>query len=179
MPVVGAVGVVGNLGAILILLRPEMRSTFHQSLITLAIVDIIFVITLIVDTQVKVELNWDEYRFWPLSFYFLTKCAIFDGSKTKCRDGIWTSTTRSSSSSSPMCGTPSKIYSWLSKHFSWWVFYIVKLITNSMKKEFVLLWISVRLCVFLSHTETSNLLSTMWCVRPYKPYIIYLIKDFI
>lgn len=63
MPVVGAVGVVGNLGAILILMRPEMRSTFHQSLITLAIVDIIFVITLIVDTQVKVELNWDEYRF--------------------------------------------------------------------------------------------------------------------
>ena len=63
MPVVGGVGVVGNLGAILILMRPEMRSTFHQSLITLAIVDIIFVITLIVDTQVKVELNWDEYRF--------------------------------------------------------------------------------------------------------------------
>ena len=52
MPVVGVVGVIGNLGAILILMRPEMKSTFHHSLITLAIVDIIFVITLIVDTQV-------------------------------------------------------------------------------------------------------------------------------
>ena len=55
MPVVGVVGVLGNLGAILILMRPEMKSTFHHSLITLAIVDIIFVITLIVDTQVQLH----------------------------------------------------------------------------------------------------------------------------
>ena len=53
MPVVGMVGVLGNFGAILILMRPEMRSTFHHSLLTLAIVDVIFVVTLIVDTQVN------------------------------------------------------------------------------------------------------------------------------
>ena len=44
-------GVLGNLGAILILLRPEMKSTFHHTLITLAVVDILFVITLIIDLQ--------------------------------------------------------------------------------------------------------------------------------
>ena len=53
MPAVGMVGVLGNLGAILILMRPEMRSTFHHSLLTLAIVDVLFVVTLIVDTQVN------------------------------------------------------------------------------------------------------------------------------
>ena len=39
-------------GAILILLRPEMKSTFHHTLIALAIVDILFLLTLIVDSQV-------------------------------------------------------------------------------------------------------------------------------
>ena len=59
MPVVGLVGVLGNLGAILILMRPEMRSTFHHSLLALAFVDVIFVVTLIVDTQVHVQNeNW-------------------------------------------------------------------------------------------------------------------------
>ena len=127
--------------------------------------------------QSRVKLGWIQILI-AFIWLFDKVCNIW-WIQNKCRDGIWTSTTRSSSSSSPMCGTPSKIYSWLSKHFSWWVFYIVKLITNSMKNEFVLLWISVRLCVFLSHTETSYLLSTMWCVRPNKPHIFYLIKDFI
>ena len=84
MPIVGTIGVFGNLGAILILLRfemtiilsntcdentgsymyifiltliifrPEMKSTFHHTLITLAVVDILFVIVLIIDTQVLV-----------------------------------------------------------------------------------------------------------------------------
>ena len=39
-------------GAILILLRPEMKSTFHHTLIALAIVDILFLGTLIIDSQV-------------------------------------------------------------------------------------------------------------------------------
>ena len=39
-------------GAILILLRPEMKSTFHHTLIALAIVDILFLLTLIIDSQV-------------------------------------------------------------------------------------------------------------------------------
>ena len=41
-----------NIGAILILLRPEMKSTFHHTLIALAIVDILFLVTLIIDSQV-------------------------------------------------------------------------------------------------------------------------------
>ena len=51
MPVVGMV--LANFGAILILMRPEMRSTFHHSLLTISIDDVIFVVTLIVDTQVN------------------------------------------------------------------------------------------------------------------------------
>ena len=38
------------------LLRPEMKSTFHHTLITLAVVDILFVITLMIDTQVIITL---------------------------------------------------------------------------------------------------------------------------
>ena len=38
----------------LIIFRPEMKSTFHHTLITLAVVDILFVIVLIIDTQVLV-----------------------------------------------------------------------------------------------------------------------------
>ena len=41
-----------NICAILILLRPEMKSTFHHTLIALAIVDILFLLTLIIDSQV-------------------------------------------------------------------------------------------------------------------------------
>ena len=41
-----------NIGAILILLKPEMKSTFHHTLIALAIVDILFLLTLIIDSQV-------------------------------------------------------------------------------------------------------------------------------
>ena len=118
MPVVGMVGVLGNFGAILILMRPEMRSTFHHSLLTLAIVDVIFVVTLIVDTQVNQgscqEWELEDHTHLPAFVWLLTK---------QCSDGTWTSTTSFSSCSSRMCGTPSKIYSWLSKHFSWWVFY--------------------------------------------------------
>ena len=44
-------------GAILILLRPEMKSTFHHTLIALAIVDILFLLTLIVDSQVEHQLK--------------------------------------------------------------------------------------------------------------------------
>ena len=42
------------------LLRPEMKSTFHHTLITLAVVDILFVITLMIDTQVIITLIIDQ-----------------------------------------------------------------------------------------------------------------------
>ena len=62
MPVVAIVGMVGNLAAILILLRPEMKSTFHHSLITLAVVDILFVITLLIDIQ-RFDLDIENQMF--------------------------------------------------------------------------------------------------------------------
>ena len=79
-----------------IIFRPEMKSTFHHTLITLAVVDILFVITLIIDTQVGVIwlltirfvffyyccsglrmfidtqnciLLWSRSRFWPMHIY--------------------------------------------------------------------------------------------------------------
>ena len=42
--------------------RPEMKSTFHHTLISLALVDIIFVITLIIDTQ-RFDLNLNNQLF--------------------------------------------------------------------------------------------------------------------
>ena len=62
LPAVGVVGIVGNLLAILILLRPEMKSTFHHTLITLAVVDTLLVIILIVDCQ-RPDLNLDNQIF--------------------------------------------------------------------------------------------------------------------
>ena len=69
LPIVGCVGVLGNLGAILILLRPEMKSTFHHTLITLAVVDILFVITLIIDVQ-RFDLDLSNQVFILFFPYF-------------------------------------------------------------------------------------------------------------
>ena len=69
MPVVAIVGMIGNLAAILILLRPEMKSTFHHSLITLAVVDILFVVTLLVDIQ-RFDLNIENQTFILFVPYF-------------------------------------------------------------------------------------------------------------
>ena len=46
----------------MIILRPEMKSTFHHSLITLACVDILFVITLVIDSQ-KLDLDLNNQMF--------------------------------------------------------------------------------------------------------------------
>ena len=43
LPMVGVVGLVGNIAAIVIIYRKERRSTFHHSLFTLEIIDFIFV----------------------------------------------------------------------------------------------------------------------------------------
>ena len=43
-------GLAGNVAAIVIIFRKDRRSTFHHSLITLAIIDILFVSTIICDT---------------------------------------------------------------------------------------------------------------------------------
>ena len=71
LPVVGSIGLMGNLGAILILRRPEMKSTFHHTLIALAIVDILFILMLITDTQ-NFDLDLDNQTYitlYPFLFY--------------------------------------------------------------------------------------------------------------
>ena len=50
IPTVGLLGVLGNLCTMLILLRPEMKSSFHQSILSLAIVDLLLVTILILDS---------------------------------------------------------------------------------------------------------------------------------
>ena len=47
IPVVGSVGLVGNLAAIVVLSQPDMKSTFHQSLITLAVFEILYLLLVI------------------------------------------------------------------------------------------------------------------------------------
>ena len=49
IPVLGSVGIVGNVLAILVLKNPDMKSTFHQSLIALASCDIVFLSLMLLD----------------------------------------------------------------------------------------------------------------------------------
>ena len=45
IPLVGSVGLLGILAAIVVLSHPDMKSTFHQSLITLAVFEILFLLS--------------------------------------------------------------------------------------------------------------------------------------
>ena len=71
----------------LIIFRPEMKSTFHHTLITLAVVDILFVIVLIIDTQVRVLvliIDTQVGRFFLLIFCFERRTGILE-SKSSCQ----------------------------------------------------------------------------------------------
>ena len=58
IPVVGTVGLLGNLAAIIVLSHPDMKSTFHQSLITLAVFEILFLLLLICDQGADI---WSDF----------------------------------------------------------------------------------------------------------------------
>ena len=59
LPLVSSMGVLGNFVAIIVLRCPEMKSTFHQSLLMLAICDILFLgLTL---HEHFVDVNWYVY----------------------------------------------------------------------------------------------------------------------
>ena len=67
IPVVGTVGLLGNLAAIVVLSHPDMKSTFHQSLITLAVFEIMFLLLVICDHALDIS-----SQFYILMFpYFL------------------------------------------------------------------------------------------------------------
>ena len=65
IPVVGSVGLVGNLAAIVVLSHPDMKPTFHQSLITLAVFEILLLILLICDCGVRM---WSELYMFMLPY---------------------------------------------------------------------------------------------------------------
>ena len=69
-PIVCSLGVFGNLVAILVLRCPEMKSTFHQSLLTLAVCDVLFLgITLcdhFVDVSAPIYVLLFPYVWNPL-----------------------------------------------------------------------------------------------------------------
>ena len=63
LPVVGVMGLAGNVAAFVIIFRKDIRSTFHHSLITLSIIDIIFVSTIICDIFCDTTSTLYIYRF--------------------------------------------------------------------------------------------------------------------
>ena len=69
LPLVGFLGIIGNLGAGAILIRSNTKSTFHQSLKALIAVDLLFVICMMVDSQ-KFEVNPENQMFIFLIPYF-------------------------------------------------------------------------------------------------------------
>ena len=54
LPLIGFIGIAGNLGAIIVQLQSRVKSTFNHSLITLSVVNVLFVSILILDT-----FDWD------------------------------------------------------------------------------------------------------------------------
>jgi hypothetical protein len=75
-PTIGCLGLLGNLAAIYVLKCPEFKSTFHQSLLTLAICDICLLSFLLVDILVDVNNVWYIYMlpyFWnPLKYIMMS-----------------------------------------------------------------------------------------------------------
>jgi hypothetical protein len=63
LPVVGVVGLSGNVAAIVVICRKDSRSTFHHSLITLAVIDILFVSIIICDTFCDTTSTFYIYMF--------------------------------------------------------------------------------------------------------------------
>ena len=70
IPLVGVAGLIGNLAVIVVLSHPDMKSTFNQSLISLAVFEILFLILLICDhaTDISSELYIEmvPYFLYPL-----------------------------------------------------------------------------------------------------------------
>ena len=66
----GVFGLLGNLTTVIIVLRPEMRSNFHQSILALAIVDMLFVSLLVIDVF-RLDLDIQNQTYILLFPYFL------------------------------------------------------------------------------------------------------------
>ena len=63
IPMVGSIGIVGNIGAIVLLKLEEVKSTFHQSLLMLSILDIMFLACIISDHSMNLNSQIYIYLF--------------------------------------------------------------------------------------------------------------------
>ena len=63
VPGIGCMGLLSNLIAILVLRSPQLKSTFHQSLLTLAICDILFLLFILGDIVIDVNHVFYIYMF--------------------------------------------------------------------------------------------------------------------
>jgi hypothetical protein len=68
IPLVGTVGIIGNIAATIVLRTPDMKSTFHQSLLTLAVLDIMYLSIIICDHSLDLDSQLYVYMF-PYFFH--------------------------------------------------------------------------------------------------------------
>ena len=62
LPLLGFLGIVGNLGAIFVQLQSRVKSNFNHSLLTLSVINVLFVSILILDTfDLDMDLNNQEF----------------------------------------------------------------------------------------------------------------------
>lgn len=70
LPIIGVLGVLGNLASIKLIMKSRARSTFHHSLISLAVIDTVFIILMIMQFSTNLMSKNDMYCLLnPLLFY--------------------------------------------------------------------------------------------------------------
>ena len=69
LPTIGTLGILGNLAACVLLTSTKKISTFHQSLLTLTVVDILLVIVMLVDMQ-RFEMSLENQTYIMMMPFF-------------------------------------------------------------------------------------------------------------
>ena len=70
LPIVGGLGVLGNLASMKLIMKSKARSTFHHSLISLAVIDTVFIILMIMQYSTNLMSSSDMYCLLnPLLFH--------------------------------------------------------------------------------------------------------------
>jgi len=77
IPLVATFGFIGNLISILVLRRPEMKSTFNQSLVMLAVVDILFVISVICVHSLRLYLSYYQLYKYLFPYFLYPMMSVF------------------------------------------------------------------------------------------------------
>ena len=70
LPIIGGLGVLGNLASIKLIMKSRARSTFHHSLISLAVIDTVFIILMIMQYSTNLTSSSEAYCLLnPLLFH--------------------------------------------------------------------------------------------------------------